>query len=140
MKIILTRTEALVNLTSISVIDKALCARRFSTDESFTRRIDLVRHALADDSITVSELNRDHGSNKDGVSITFSNDRDLIIEFDEYMIVESTKIMTDNVETMIDIGISIYGLVRTFMGVFKKMGKRIEDVAIARCKQLNSAE
>lgn len=140
MKIILTRAEALANLTGVAVVDKALCARHFSTDESITRKIDLVRRALNNDSIPVSELNRDHATNKDGVSITFSDNRDLVIEIDEQMVVESTKIMTDNIDTMIGIGISIYGLVCTFAGVFKKMGKRIEDVVIARCKQLNAAE
>lgn len=136
MKLVLTYKEAVANIDFIKMVDKAMTDKHFATDESVSNRLMKLRRDLATGSFSAEYLNKTYGESKNGVTLSFEGS-EMTIEIDETIHTETLKILTDNIDTLIGIGITIYGMVKTFFSVFKKMGKRIEEVSINFNKNVN---
>lgn len=52
----------------------------------------------------------------------------LMINFCEEKLIEINEVLEENVGTLVGIGITIYGLMRTFGGTLKTMGNRIVKI------------
>lgn len=136
MKFVLTYKEAVANIDFVKMIDKALTDKHFAAGESVSNRLMSLREDLITGAFSAEYLNNTYGDSKNGVTISFEKS-EMTIEIDETINTETLKILTDNIDTLIGIGITIYGMVKTFLSVFKKMGKRIEEVSINFNKNAN---
>ena len=132
MKTIITAAEliASLELTKNAANEfKFLKGTEEVTKELYKQLDDLRNMQHSPNAALARDMTRKaNNGNTPRIKVTIAPNGDLTMDIDENLTVDILNVLSDNSSVLVNIGITIFGLMKTFFGTMKSMGRSIERV------------